>query len=341
MERCFQLAANGLGTTYPNPLVGSVIVHQDKIIGEGWHYKAGQPHAEVNAITSVRHKNLLAQSTLYVNLEPCSHHGKTPPCADLIIESGIKNVVICNLDPNPKVAGNGVQKLLAAGCTVKTGVLEEKGNALNKRFFTFHRKKRPYIILKWAETADGYLAPSPETRSEKKPVWITLPKTRQYVHKMRSEETAILVGTTTVLEDNPSLTTRQWSGDNPTRILIDRDLKLTSNLQVFNNEAKTIVLNAHKKHISGTVVWEKIDFEDLTSEICAVLYRHNLQSLIVEGGKKTIQTFLDQNIWDEAFVFSGRTTFGKGIEAPRRQGILVSTKTYGTDTLNIFTNTDK
>ena len=195
MSRCIQLAKNGLGTTYPNPLVGSVVVHNNKIIGEGWHYKAGQPHAEVNAVKSIENLKLLKEATIYVSLEPCSHYGKTPPCADLIIESGIKKVVVGSLDPNPKVAGRGIKRLMEAGCGVIVGILEDECNELNKRFFTFHQKKRPFIFLKWAQTADGFIAPKSETRSETKPIWITNEFSRQMVHKMRAQEQAILAGT--------------------------------------------------------------------------------------------------------------------------------------------------
>lgn len=340
MSRCIQLAKNGLGTTYPNPLVGSVIVSDDKIIGEGWHYQAGKPHAEVNAINSVKDKSLLKDATIYVNLEPCSHYGKTPPCADLIIHYGIKNVVVGNLDPNPQVAGRGIMKLMQAGCVVHTGTLEDECNELNKRFFTFHREKRPYIFLKWAQTADGFIAPKSNTRTEIQPVWITNRYSRQRVHKMRGEEMAILVGTNTVLEDNPSLTTRDWSGNNPIRIVLDRSLKLDKNLSVFNNEAKTIVITEmDTPSPSEMLIHEKIDFsENLVPQICDVLYKHNLQSLIVEGGSQTLQTFIDANLWDEAYIFSAQNTFGNGIKAPELNGNFIFEEKIREDSLKIFKN---
>ena len=224
MQRCIELAKNGLGTTYPNPMVGSVVVHQNKIIGEGWHKKAGEFHAEVNAIASVKNKGLLLESTIYVSLEPCAHFGKTPPCCDLILAQNIPNIVIGTLDPFEKVAGKSIEKLQKAGKNVITGILETACKDLNKRFFAFHQKKRPYIILKWAESADGFVAPL--QKETQKPVWLSNPYSRQLVHKWRSEEQVILVGTNTVLSDNPKLNTRDWEGKNPTRIVIDRIHKI-------------------------------------------------------------------------------------------------------------------
>ena len=347
MRRCIQLAKNGLGTTYPNPLVGSVIVANEKIIGEGWHLKAGSPHAEVNAIASVLEGNSLKEATIYVSLEPCSHFGKTPPCANLIIESGIKKVVIGSLDPNPKVAGRGVKKLLDAGCEVYTGVLDSECIELNKRFFTFHQKKRPYIFLKWAETLDHFISPKTETRTETKPVWITNEFSRQLAHKIRGEEMAILVGTNTVLQDNPSLTTRNWAGSNPTRIVIDREMKLSSASAVFDGKAKTVVFTEKKKDSSRQTSSQEnseeqlryfeIDFsKNIASQICDALYRTGIQSLIVEGGSKTLKTFIEENLWDEAFIFSGNTTFGQGIAAPILKGDFVTEQRIKEDSLKIF-----
>ena len=232
INRCLQIAKNGLGTTRPNPMVGAVIVYNEKIIGEGFTSPYGQAHAEVNAINAVKDKSLLSQSTIYVTLEPCSHYGKTPPCSDLIIDNKIPNVVIGCIDDNPEVAGKGIQKLRDAGCNVIVGVLEKDCKTHLKRFFTFHNKKRPYIILKWAETKDGFIAP--QTKDEQKPVWITNIYSRQLVHKWRAEEQAILVGTNTVIEDNPSLTVRDWYGNNPIRIVLDRNSKLDTSFSVFN-----------------------------------------------------------------------------------------------------------
>ena len=339
MMRCIQLAKNGLGTTYPNPLVGSVLVHNNEIMGEGWHYKAGQPHAEVNAIASVAINSTLKESTIYVSLEPCSHFGKTPPCANLIIESGIKKVVIGSLDPNPKVAGRGIKRLMEGGCQVIVGVLENECNLLNKRFFTFHLKKRPYIFLKWAQTADGFIAPKSETRNETEPVWITNEFSRQLVHKMRAEEQAILVGTHTVLEDNPSLTVRDWEGKNPTRIVIDRELKIPEDYSVLDASSPTIVFNERETKNSENLAFEKLDFsKDIPQQICASLFRRNIQSVIIEGGAQTLQGFIDAQLWDEAVVFTGNINFKKGINAPNFDGIFIAEEKIKNDVLRIFKN---
>ena len=340
MLRCIQLAKNGLGTTYPNPLVGSVIVYNGRIIGEGWHHKSGLGHAEVNAISSVEDKDLLKDATIYVSLEPCSHHGKTPPCADLIIASGIKKVVIGSRDPNPKVAGKGIQKLVGDGCDVITGVLEKECDGLNRRFFTFHQKKRPYIFLKWAESADGFMAPLASKRASKKePIWISNEYSRQFVHKMRTTEQAILVGTTTVELDNPALTARDWSGTNPLRVVIDRLLKLPEEVSVLDREVKTIIITEKEKIHKDNLFYEKIDFsEDVASQICTILYRYQIQSLIVEGGMKTLQTFIDEKLWDEALIFKGNVNFGNGIAAPKFQGSQFSEEKIKEDTLQQFKN---
>lgn len=341
MSRCIQLAKNGLGKTYPNPLVGSVIVYNNKIIGEGWHQKAGKAHAEVRAVDSVKNKDLLKESTIYVSLEPCSHFGKTPPCSDLIIASGIKNVIIGSLDPNPKVAGKGVQKLINAGCDVKTGVLEKECLELNKRFFTFHQKKRPYIILKWAQSADGFIAPSPEKRNEKKPIWISNSYSRQLVHKLRAQETAILIGTTTALQDNPSLTTRDWAGNSPIRIVLDKELKLPENLQIFDKRVKTILLTEKNKDSDELLMYETIDFLKMPYEVCRVLEQHQLQSVIIEGGTKIIQSFLDAELWDEAYIFTGPNLIYNGISAPQlnfSETMVLEQKRIQTDDLKIFRN---
>ena len=340
MTRCIQLAKNGLGTTYPNPLVGSVIVYKDTIIGEGWHYKAGDPHAEVNAIRSVYNTSLLKKATIYVSLEPCSHYGKTPPCADLIIESGIKKVVIGSLDPNPKVAGRGVKKLMEAGCDVVVGILEKECDDLNKRFFTFHQKKRPYIFLKWAQTTDGFISPKTETRKETKPVWITNEYSRQLVHKMRAEEAAILVGTNTALQDNPSLTVRDWSGNNPVRLVIDKNLIIPNDFSILDGQTRTLVFNQMENSENGNTRFLKLDFsEEIIPQILKVAYKEGLQSIIIEGGAKTLQSFIDLNLWDEAYVFSGKTSFGEGVKSPSFQGQLILEEKIKEDTLQIFKNT--
>lgn len=321
IKRCIELAKNGLGTTYPNPMVGSVIVYDGKIIGEGWHKKAGEPHAEVNAVRSVKDKSLLKKATIYVSLEPCSHFGKTPPCCDLIIANEIPNVVVGTVDPNEKVAGRGIKKLIEAGANVVVGILGEECNELNKRFFTFHQQKRPYIILKWAESQDGFLAPEKEMNQERKPVWITNQYSRQLVHKWRSEEQAILAGTQTVIDDNPKLNTRDWFGNNPIRVILDQNNRISKDSFVFDDSVKTIIFTNAENNISTeNTIFEKIDFnENVIPQILSVLYQHQIQSIIIEGGKKTLQSFIDQNIWDEARIFAGKSIFEKGTKAPEIQ----------------------
>ncbi len=342
MERCLQLAKNGLGSTYPNPLVGAVVVCDNKIIGEGWHRKAGGPHAEVHAINSVSDKNILQKATIYVSLEPCSHYGKTPPCSDLIISSEIKKVVIGSVDPFKHVAGKGIKKLLDAGCEVRVGVLEKKCAELNKRFFTFHTQKRPFIILKWAQSADGFIAPDQRMRGSRSPVWITNTASRQLVHKWRAEEMAILVGTSTVEADNPSLTTREWWGSSPTRIVLDRKLRLDPDSAVFNDDAPTFVITekAAPSTNTGNVNFLSLNFQiNLAEQLANALYESGLQSVIIEGGKETLQTFIDNGLWDEARVFTGSVYFKNGVPAPRLAGFKRKLTTDVTgDQLSIFHN---
>lgn len=326
IKRCIEIAKNGLGYTRPNPMVGCVIVHQNNIIGEGFTSPYGGNHAEVNAIQSVLDKSLLRESTLYVTLEPCSHFGKTPPCTNLIIEHQIPKVVIGTIDTNSKVSGKGIEILKASGCEVIVGVLEKECKTHHKRFFTFHNKQRPYIILKWAETLDGFMAP--ESKDEQKPVWISNEISRQLVHKWRAEEHAILVGTNTVLTDNPSLTVRDWTGQNPIRIVLDKDNKLSKDYNVFNSEAETIVISKHD------IVFNP----NLASQICTLLHKKDIQSVIVEGGSKTLQTFIDEGLWDEARVFTGKMTFNKGVNAPKFSGKLVSENRIIDDILKIYVN---
>ena len=328
IKRCIELAKNGLGTTYPNPLVGSVILYNNQIIGEGWHQKAGEPHAEVNAIHSVKDKSLLSKATIYVSLEPCSHFGKTPPCCDLIIANDIPNVVIGTIDPFAKVAGNGIKKLLEAGKKVTIGILEDECNELNKRFFTFHTKKRPYIILKWAESQDGFIAPL--EREKKEPVWITNEFSRQLVHKWRSEEQAILVGTNTVIEDNPSLTVRDWTGNNPIRIVLDQKKRIPKESPIFDTQANTLLISK-----------DTINFKNaIASEIADFLFKNEIQSVIIEGGRQTLQTFIDANIWDEARVFKGAKALKNGIKAPLITSVNAKKEQLLDDQLLTFLNYD-
>lgn len=337
MQRCLQLAKNGFGTTSPNPMVGCVIVLDNQIIGEGWHQKAGKAHAEVNAINSVKDKSLLAKATLYVSLEPCSHFGKTPPCSDLIIENNIPKVVIGTVDPHSKVAGKGIEKLQNAGIFVEVGVLEKKCREINKRFFTFHLQKRPYIILKWAESADGFLAPLHKEKTQ--PVWITNVYSRQLVHKWRTEEQGILVGTATVLADNPSLNARDWNGENPVRIVLDRSGKIPANFAIKNKTQKTIIFT--EQEILSTdenCIYENTIFDNqLIERICAFLFTLEIQSILVEGGAKTIKSFIEAGLWDEARIFKGSTLFQEGTKAPLLKGTLKSKQIINKDELLILT----
>ena len=330
-----------MGATYPNPLVGSVIVLNDKIIGEGWHQKAGEPHAEVNAINSVNDKSLLKQATIYVNLEPCSHYGKTPPCANLIVDSGIKKVVIGSVDSNSKVSGKGILHLQNNGCEVIVGVLEQECLNLNKRFFTFHNKKRPFIILKWAETQDGFIDKLRDSTSENSPNWISNVYSQQIVHKMRAQEQAILVGTKTAFNDNPKLNARNWFGFNPIRIVLDKYLKIPFYYHLYDGSVKTIVLTEKipEKSPNKNTHFEKIDFsKNLAEQICVILYAHEIQSVIVEGGSQMLNTFITENLWDEAFVFVGNTNFKNGLKSPELKKAPNEIEKISDDALKIYVN---
>jgi diaminohydroxyphosphoribosylaminopyrimidine deaminase / 5-amino-6-(5-phosphoribosylamino)uracil reductase len=323
MQRCIELASLGLGNTAPNPMVGSVIVCDNKIIGEGYHKKIGEAHAEVNAINSVKDKSLLKKSTLYVNLEPCSHYGKTPPCANLIAELGIPNLIIGTIDTAAHVSGEGVRILRDVGCNVTIGVLENEARELNKRFFTFHEKKRPYIILKWAETKDGFIDKKRDDEAQK-PAWITNEFSKKLVHKWRSEEQAILVGTNTVVTDNPELTARNWDGKNPLRVILDRNLRLRSNYNVFNDKAETLIIaDTYNKDQEDRCLMSNIDIEfvdyskDFYAQLLNALHKRNIQSVIVEGGEKVLSSFIISNYWDEARIFYGNMNFNAGVKAPK------------------------
>jgi len=342
MLRCLEIAKNGLGTTAPNPMVGAVIVHEDKIIGEGFTSPYGGPHAEVNAINSVADKELLKHATIYVTLEPCSHHGKTPPCADLIAKHGIPRVVIGLIDPHTKVAGKGIEKLKNAGSNVITGCLEKECREHHCRFLTFQEKKRPYIILKWAQTADGFIAPKKEERATNpEPYWITGPYSRQLVHKWRSEEQSILVGTNTVLEDNPKLDVRLYTGKNPIRIVLDRKLKISADYNILDGSIPTLVLTdmVDTPLQKENVAYRQIDFKgDIAQQICEVLHKENITSVLIEGGTQTLQTFINSGLWDEARIFTGDSQFKTGILAPELKGKIISTKSIDKDTLKIYGN---
>lgn len=342
IKRALQIGKNGLGTTRPNPMVGATIVYNNKIIGEGFTSPFGKSHAEVNAIAAVADKTLLKNSTLYVTLEPCCHHGKTPPCTDLIIQHQIPRVVIGCIDDNPEVAGKGIAKLKANGCDVIVGVLETECKRHHQRFLTYQTNKRPYIILKWAETIDGFIAP--RTKPIKAPVWITNTYSRQLVHKWRAEEQAILVGTNTVTQDNPSLTVRDWNGKNPTRVILDKALKLHHNYAVFNTEADTIIIASDLENKNKENTKKNIEFIDwsktncIAQQISDVLFKHKINSVIIEGGAKTLQTFIDENMWNEARVFTGNTVFKDGIKAPELKGQLISEQAIAKDILKTYIN---
>ncbi len=339
LKRSLQLASNGEGNTYPNPLVGSVIVYDGKIIGEGFHWKAGEPHAEVNAINSVKDKPLLSKSTLYVNLEPCAHFGKTPPCSLLIIDHKIPKVIIGCVDSFSEVSGKGIEMMRNAGIDVITGVLEKESRLINRRFFTFHEKKRPYVILKWAQTIDGFIDIERKTTSTAKPTWITNEWARRAVHKQRGIEQAVLVGTNTALMDNPSLTLRDWDGNPPTRIVIDRQLKLPVKLNLFMGKAKTIVLNEIKNEQEDNITYLKTNLQDDAADnILTALYDNHLQSVIIEGGSTTLNLFLKSGLWDEAHVYIGNKLFKIGVKAPETEGDLYYKKEFGDSKLFVYRN---
>lgn len=339
IKRCIELAKLGAGNVSPNPMVGCVIVCNDKIIGEGYHKKYGEAHAEVNAINSVANSEDLKTSTIYVSLEPCAHFGKTPPCADLIVKNKIPKAVIGSIDPFAKVAGKGIAILKNAGIEVEVGVLAEKCNELNKRFFTFHEKKRPYIILKWAQTLDGFIDIERSSKNFGEPTWITGPKALLGVHKMRAAEDAIIIGTNTAEKDNPSLTVRHCEGKNPLRIVLDKNLRLSHKLHLFDNTTPTIVLNSTKNLVEGNTEFIQIDFsENLIQQILNILHTKNNLSLIVEGGKQLLEAFISENLWDEAHIYTGNKSFKKGIPAPAISGLPSYSTLIETDKLNIFRN---
>jgi len=330
MQRCLELSEKGLGNVAPNPLVGCVIVNDNKIIGEGYHQIFGEAHAEVNAINAVKDKNLLKNSTLYVTLEPCSHFGKTPPCTELIISMGIPRVVISCIDPFPQVSGKGIKILKDAGIQVEIGILKEKYEWINRRFFTFHKKHRPYIILKWAKTKDGFIDID-RTKDSPNITWITNETCRTLVHKWRTEEQAILIGTKTAINDNPQLNSRLWAGKNPLRIVFDKDLTLPKNLNIFNNESNTLVITETiNQPDTETINYFASNFDDnLLQNILNELFNQNIQSLIVEGGLHTLNSFINRGLWDEARIFTGDIKFGKGLPAPEINGTNLSKQIIG------------
>ncbi len=332
MKRCLELAVLGKAKAAPNPMVGSVVVCDGKIIGEGYHEQCGSLHAEPNAINSVKDKSLLAASTLYVSLEPCAHYGKTPPCSLLIINSHIPRVVVACVDPFAKVAGKGITMMRKAGIEVKVGVLEKESLELNRRFMTFHQKKRPYIILKWAESADGFI-----DGDEEKPQWLTNEESRAIVHKMRAEEAAVMLGTVSAVKDNPGLTTRAWYGKNPVRVVLDKSLRIPVSHYLFDGQVSTIVFTEQEKTNSPNVVYVTLDFsKDILDQCLSYLHSQNLTSLIVEGGEMLLSSFIRSGLWDEAWRFIGPVELKSGTPAPLLQAPLKSLQMIGEVQLNIY-----
>ena len=334
IQRCIDLAQKGIRAVAPNPMVGCVIVVNDKIIGEGYHQRYGEAHAEVNAINNVANKSLLNKATLYVSLEPCSHTGKTPPCAELIIKSGIKKVVVGTQDPNPIVGGKGIEKLKNRGIEVKEGILREQCLELNKRFFTFHEKQRPYVILKWAQTLDGFLDRIRDDETQKIN-WISEPETKTIVHKWRSEEQSILVGRNTITNDNPSLTVRDYGGINPIRLVIDSQLEIGGELNIYSKDAPTIVFNRIKNETKNNVEWVKIK-ETSTKNILEELFKRGIQSVFVEGGSRTLQYFIIDNVWDEVRVVVGQKYFKDGYKAPIINKVPIKSIPFGKDMIHYY-----
>lgn len=318
MQRCLEIAKAGMGYVAPNPMVGAVIVYDNRIIAEGYHKAFGQAHAEVNAIKSVKDNAILRKSTLYVNLEPCSHMGKTPPCSDLIIGKKIPRVVIGTIDPNSLVSGKGISKLANSQVTVKSGIHEKECRELNKRFFTFHEKNRPYVILKWAQTTDGYIDKIRKSGEDIGVNWISNPISRTLVHKWRAEEQAIMAGTNTIITDNPKLNVRYWKGSSPIRIILDQNLRIPQSANIYDKSSYTLIFNSRKSERIDNIEFIRIDFKkDVLPEILSQLYTRDIISVLVEGGKELLESLIKENLWDEARVFIGDKNFTSGLEAPQ------------------------
>ncbi len=318
MQRCLDLAELGKGMTAPNPMVGAVVVHAGRIIGEGYHHQSGHPHAEVEAIRSVENQELLKESTLYINLEPCNHFGKTPPCTQLILEKNIPKVVVGQKDPNPLVSGRGLSKLKERGVEVIEHCLEKEAEALNKRFNTYHRCNRPYVILKWAQSQDGFIDRDRTLAESNQATWITDDYCRMLVHKWRAEESAILVGTQTALLDNPQLNIRGWTGRNPLRCVIDRKSQLPEHLHLFDGSQPTLVFSMQAgKEKPNLSICQLSDSTNSVKEMLNHLFKNQILSIIVEGGAQVLQSFIDQNLWDEARIFTGPICFEMGVAAPK------------------------
>ncbi len=341
MNRCLELAARGAGYVAPNPMVGALVVNDNKIIGEGYHEKYGGPHAEVNAINAVSDPSLLPDSSLFVNLEPCSHHGKTPPCVDIILARGIKKIFIGAADSNKLVAGKGVSTLRENGCQVSLGILEQECRKLNRFYYTYHELKRPYVILKWAQTVDGYVDRLRTSKDEQEITWITDQVSRTLVHKWRSEVQAIMAGTGTLVSDNPRLTVRDWPGRNPLRIVPDRKSSLPSSLHVFNGETETIVFTSKAGRAKKNLEFIQLSSETAElQEILAHLYERGIQSLFVEGGPGLQKEFISKGLWDEARIFTSMVSFGSGVRAPQLSHRHVDTIILSNSKLDVFFNAD-
>lgn len=337
MHRCLQLARKGEGFTKSNPMVGAVIVYENRIIGEGYHRQFGEAHAEVNAIKSVKNENMLKESTLYVSLEPCAHYGKTPPCAELIISKGIPKVVIAVRDPNPKVSGRGVELMKSKGIEIVEGVLEKEATELNRFFFINQKENRPYIILKWAQSRDGYIDNHRTVDEDKPPVLISNRLTHTIVHKFRTQVQGIIVGTNTALLDNPQLTARKWYGDSPTRIVIDRENKIPQDSALFDGTVQTFIFTAsaprERNFDNKQIKYIEIDFaKDTNRQIITHLYNEKIYSLLIEGGTKLLSSFIDKNLWDEAFIESSDKLLIDGVRAPKISGCITGTKKLLTST---------
>ena len=337
IKRCMELAQLAKGSTAPNPMVGALLEHEGRIIAEGWHKEYGQAHAEVNCLENVKEedKQLIEHSTMYVNLEPCAHYGKTPPCATRLVAEKVKKVVIANIDPFEKVGGRGIEILERGGVEVETGVMEQEGAWLNRRFFCFHTNKRPYIILKWAQTADGFFAPLDKSRFQ-----VTNKESQQLVHKWRTEEAAIMVGYNTALNDDPQLTARLWEGRQPLRIALDRALKLPRSHKLFDNSAETWVINEHRAGKLGGAKLVEIQFgKNLLPVLMTELYEKDKLSLIVEGGASLLGSFIEMGLWDEARIFTAANTLDEGIPAPKLENAISAFETnIAGDTLCVYTN---
>jgi diaminohydroxyphosphoribosylaminopyrimidine deaminase/5-amino-6-(5-phosphoribosylamino)uracil reductase len=337
MRRCLELATKAEGMTYPNPMVGSVIVYEGKIVGEGYHLRSGESHAEVVAINSVSDKSILKHSSLYVNLEPCSHFGKTPPCADFIISGQIPRIVIGTTDTSGKVSGKGIKKLKDSGCEVVTGILEDECRRLNRRFFTFHEKKRPYITLKWAQSADGYLDIKRSENHKTGPTWISGKPERVLVHKWRSEEQSILVGAGTIRADNPRLNVREWKGADPAKLILSSSGSFNSGLADGTSEGKIIVFTHNPEAripLSTMVILQENRSSAL--QICEYLYSSGIQSLLIEGGATVLDHFITEGLWDEARIFNGANLFIEGVKAPQKNGLLLSKTVFSGSILEIY-----